>query len=56
MMPYNQNETIEVLCQNCKKRKVRILANHPYFGILCSECMKPNIYQFRKEVQDAKSE
>ena len=34
------NKTITVKCQSCNKNDVIILENHPYFGILCSECSK----------------
>ena len=36
---------VEVNCQtpNCKN-KVKILKGAPYFGILCSECIKPKEY------------
>ena len=38
-------ETIEVECQSsCCKNKVTVIANLPYFGILCSECMKGTVY------------
>jgi hypothetical protein len=42
-------DTTEVECQNpgCKK-KLHVISNQPYFGILCSECSKPHTYTSEK--------
>ncbi len=42
--PFKDNSKLddrhcEAKCQSCGE-KVIILKNHPYFGILCSKCMK----------------
>lgn len=44
------DKLVEVNCQtpNCKN-KVMIKPNHPYFGILCSDCNKPISYEYKNE-------
>jgi ribosomal protein S27E len=38
-------DLVEVPCQQCGKNKVVVEKNHPYFGILCSECRRPTVYK-----------
>lgn len=43
-------KTIKVECQNIGcENMVDILEDTPYNGILCSECMKPNVFKKEQE-------